>query len=397
MLRRLWLSFAQAVTVGLGLIFVVQTLRPQWVARVLGPPAVELRLPRDAGPANTAAPLLPIAAPGHLGAGPPAVASYAEAARRAMPAVVNIYTAREYARTDPADPLLRQLFNDHNGIDAARVSVLGSGVIVTAAGYVVTNNHVVENAEEIAVALNDGRRVDAKLVGADPETDLAVLKIELAALPVIAIGHSEQLKVGDVVLAIGNPYDVGQTVTMGIVSALGRSNIDVYGYEDFIQTDAAISQGNSGGALIDTNGELVGINTAIYSNRSGGSLGIGFAIPSDTISQVTEELINRGHVRRGYFGIEPYDITPEIASSRRLDRASGVVVNTVIRDAPAGKAGILPDDVLVAINGQPVTARRNTLAQIAKLEPGTTAKVTVLRQGQQMDFKVNVAERPPAP
>jgi len=401
MLRRLWLVFAQAVTVALAVLFVVQTLRPPWLRQAApAAPTAGAAAPDQATASAAARKSIDRGEGSNRGerAGQGGqggfAGSYAEAARRAMPAVVNIYTSKVLRHPKVDDPILRQML-DRYGSEVQRITSLGSGVITTASGYVVTNNHVVEAADEISVALADGRRVDAKLVGADPDTDLAVLRIALPNLPVIAFGQSERLRVGDVVLAIGNPFDVGQTVTMGIVSALGRSNLNINAYEDFIQTDAAINQGNSGGALVDTNGQLVGINTAIYSLRSGGSVGIGFAIPAATIAQVVDQLIQTGHVRRGYFGIEPYDITPEIASAHNLDRSEGVVVNTVIRDAPAGRAGMKPDDVLLSINGDVVTGSRTMLTQIAKLEPGSNAAVRVLRRGREVELKVSVGERPP--
>ena len=266
-------------------------------------------------------------------------------------------------------------------------------MIVTADGYVLTNNHVVQAADEIAVALGDGRRVDARLVGADPETDLAVLKIDLPELPVMIFGRSETLKVGDVVLAIGNPFDVGQTVTMGIVSALGRTNLGINTFENFIQTDAAINEGNSGGALVDSNGHLVGINTAIFS-RTGGSIGIGFAIPTSIITQVMNQIVQNGRVKRGYFGIELYDITPELVDALRLKRKDGVVVRGVLRNGPAGHAGMEPGDVVVSINGANVAERRAMLSQIAQLDPGATATVHILRDAKEMDLKITVGERP---
>jgi serine protease DegQ len=244
------------------------------------------------------------------------------------------------------------------------------------------------------VALGDGRRVDARLVGADPETDLAVLKIDLPDLPVMTFGRSETLKVGDVVLAIGNPFDVGQTVTMGIVSALGRSNLGINTFENFIQTDAAINEGNSGGALVDSNGHLVGINTAIYS-RSGGSIGIGFAIPTSIVTQVMGQIVRNGHVRRGYFGIELYDITPELVGALRLKRPAGVVVRGVLRNGPASNSGMEPGDVVESINGAPVADRRAVLGQIAQLDPGTQASVQVLRDSKELTLKIRVGERPP--
>jgi serine protease DegQ len=258
---------------------------------------------------------------------------------------------------------------------------------------VLTNNHVVQAADEILVALADGRRVEAKLVGADPETDLAVLRIDAQNLPVITFGRAEDLHVGDVVLAIGNPFNVGQTVTMGIVSALGRTGLDLSRYESYIQTDAAINQGNSGGALVDTQGNLVGINTAIFS-RSGGSIGIGFAIPTTIVTQVMEQLIKTGKVVRGYFGIEPEDITPEMVDALKLPRKDGVIVRGVQRSAPAGKAGIEPGDILLSINGTPVQDTPRMLTQIAQLAPGSVARVRVLRGGKELEIAVTVGERP---
>jgi len=390
MLRRIWLVFAQATTVGMALLFVVSTLKPQW-------------LPHDAAaqrPAEAPAQPSPVAGTTirQVAADEPvsranALGSYADAAMRAMPAVVNVYTAKQISRGNADDPIARQFFGESANPEPQSVARLGSGVIVTTDGYVLTNNHVVQAADEIAVALGDGRRVDARLVGADPDTDLAVLKIDLPDLPVMTFGRSETLKVGDVVLAIGNPFDVGQTVTMGIVSALGRSNLGINTFENFIQTDAAINEGNSGGALVDSNGHLVGINTAIFS-RTGGSIGIGFAIPTTIITQVMNQIVQNGRVKRGYFGIELYDITPELVDTLRLKRKDGVVVRGVQRNGPAGHAGMEPGDVVVSINGTPVTGRRAMLSQIAQLEPGVTASVHVLREARELDLKIAVGERP---
>jgi serine protease DegQ len=252
---------------------------------------------------------------------------------------------------------------------------------------------VIQSADGISVALSDGRRVDARLVGADPETDLAVLQVAMANLPTITFGRSETLKVGDVVLAIGNPFDVGQTVTMGIVSALGRNKLGINAFENFIQTDAAINQGNSGGALVDSNGQLVGINTAIFS-RSGDSIGIGFAVPTTTITQVLEQIVKTGRVRRGYFGIETVDITPELVEALKLPRNEGVVVRGVMRNAPAGRAGIEPGDVITHIDERPVTDRRGMLDLIAQLAPGGSTKVRLLRNDKALDLNVTVGERP---
>jgi len=384
MLRRLWLTFAQATTVGLALLFIVATLRPEWIGRSPGssaPPAgpggVSIRQvsPTDPARAN-------------------ALTSYADAVKQAAPAVVNVYTTKEVRRRGaPDDPLYRYFFGDSRG-GADQVASLGSGVIATADGYVLTNNHVVQAADEIAVALSDGRQVEAKLVGADPESDLAVLKIDARDLPVITFGRSDSLKVGDVVLAIGNPFDVGQTVTMGIVSALGRTNLGINTFENFIQTDAAINQGNSGGALVDSNGHLVGINTAIFS-RTGGSIGIGFAIPSALVVQVMDQLIKTGKVVRGYFGVEPEDVTPDLAEVLKLPtRTDGVVLKGVQRSSPAGRAGLEPGDVMLSINGQPVRNSRAMLNQISQLPPGTPARVRVSRDGKEVEVQVTVGERP---
>jgi len=383
MLSRLWLLFAQATTIGVALLFVVATLKPQWLREAPGlapPPQVTVR--------QAAAPEAPRAG---------AMDSYAEAARRAMPAVVSVYTTKEIRRT-PAleDPIFDRFFGDRSQGRAERVAGLGSGVIAAAEGYVLTNHHVVQAADEIAVALADGRKVAAALVGADPETDLAVLRIEARDLPVITLGSSERLRVGDVVLAIGNPFDVGQTVTMGIVSAVGRNNLGINRYENFIQTDAAINQGNSGGALVDSAGHLVGINTAIYS-RSGGSIGIGFAIPAAIVTEVMKDLIAKGRVTRGYFGVEPVDITPELVTALKLRRERGVVVRGVQRNAPAGNAGMEPGDVLLSINDVPVLDTPGMLNQIAGLAPGSTAKVRVDRNNREVDLAVTVGERPVPP
>jgi len=382
MLSRLWLLFAQATTIGLALLFIVATLKPHWLrgAPWLAP-TPQVMIQQAATPESARG---------------VAMKSYAEAARRAMPAVVSVYTTKEIRRS-PAleDPLFDRFFGDRSG-RPERVAGLGSGVIAAAEGYVLTNHHVVQAADEIAVALADGRKVAATLVGADPETDLAVLRIDARDLPVITLGSSDALTVGDVVLAIGNPFDVGQTVTMGIVSALGRNNLGINRYENFIQTDAAINQGNSGGALVDTAGNLVGISTAIYS-RSGGSIGIGFAIPTTIVTEVMKELIAKGRVTRGYFGIEPVDITPELVSALKLRREQGVVVRGVQRSAPAGSAGMEPGDVLLSINDVPVRDTPGMLNQIAQLAPGSVARVRVERNGREIDLAVTVGERPIPP
>jgi serine protease DegQ len=381
MFRRLWLIFAQATTVGLAALFIVSTLRPEWLVRT--PTSTRTAPAADAVQRQVASP---------DSARVSALLSYAEAVRVAAPAVVNVYTTKDLRRNGPDDPLYRYFFGDPRG-GPDRVASLGSGVIATADGYVLTNNHVVQAADQIAVALADGRQFDARLIGSDPESDLAVLKIEAKDLPVITFGRSDALKVGDVVLAIGNPFDVGQTVTMGIVSALGRTNLGINTFENFIQTDAAINQGNSGGALVDSAGNLVGINTAIFS-RTGGSIGIGFAIPSMLVTQVMDQLVASGKVVRGYFGVEPDDITPETAELLRLSRTEGVVLKGVQRTSPAGKAGLEPGDVMLSINGKPVVNSRSMLYQIAQLAPGSAAAVRVQRAGKELEIQVAVGERP---
>ncbi|QYY31298.1 MULTISPECIES: Do family serine endopeptidase [Cupriavidus] len=387
MLRRFWLFFAQAVTVVLAVWFVVATLKPEWLQRgrvavQSGSPIVALKevVPNVAGAA--------------------AQASYSEAARQAMPAVVNIFTSKNGSRRSPhpqaEDPWFRFFFGDRLPERQEPVSSLGSGVIVSAEGYILTNHHVVDGADEIEVALTDGRKANAKVVGSDPETDLAVLKISLKELPAITLGRLENVKVGDVVLAIGNPFGVGQTVTMGIVSALGRSHLGINTFENFIQTDAAINPGNSGGALVDAQGNLLGINTAIYS-RSGGSLGIGFAIPVSTAKQVMESIISTGSVTRGWIGVEPQDMTPEIAESFGLDAKQGALIAAVVQGGPADKAGVKPGDVLASVDGQPITDTTALLNAIAQLKPGVDIKMKVIRRGKPAELTVTIGKRPPPP
>jgi len=380
MMRRLWLVFAQATTIGLAVLFIVSTLRPEWLSRE-PVPATPLPAADGLGIEQAAVPDTRVNA----------LNSYGAAVKLAAPAVVNVYTTKEVPRPGTDDPLYRYFFGQGRGND--RVASLGSGVVATRDGFVLTNNHVVQAADEIAVALSDGRQFEAKLVGADPESDLAVLKIEARDLPAITFGRSDSLQVGDVVLAIGNPFDVGQTVTMGIVSALGRSNLGINTFENFIQTDAAINQGNSGGALVDSNGNLVGINTAIFS-RTGGSVGIGFAIPSTIVTQVMDQLIKSGKVQRGYFGVVPEDINSELAQLLKLTRNEGVILKGVERASPARKAGLEPGDVMVSINGQPVINSRAMLNLISQLPPGSDARVKVIRAGKELDVQVPVGERP---
>jgi serine protease DegQ len=388
-MRRLWLLFAQTVTVVLALYFVYNAVRPDAASL---PAAIRQLGTGNARPAT----LLEAST-----STPPSPGSYRLAASRAMPAVVNVLTTKAPRRKHPLsrDPFFRRFFErgdrgeGEDGDDDQ--SSLGSGVIVSPAGYILTNNHVVDAADDIQVVLPDGRKGTAKVVGTDPETDLAVIKIELDKLPVIVLGHAETAKVGDVVLAIGNPFGVGQTVTMGIISALGRNNLRINNFENFIQTDAAINFGNSGGALIDTNGNLLGINSAIYS-QTGGSVGIGFAIPVSTAKSVMEAIISSGHVVRGWIGVESQEITPELAESFGLQRSSGAIIAGVVRNGPADRAGIKPGDILLSVEGKDVHDTTDMLNLIAALPPGGKATMRVLRKARETDLAVTVGKRPVA-
>ena len=326
--------------------------------------------------------------------------SFSPVVKQVAPAVVNIYTRRVVRQNvSPllADPVLRQFFGQGMGLPQDRVErSLGSGVLVRADGVVVTNNHVIRNSQEITVVLADRREFEATLLGSDERTDLAVLKIDTGkqSLPTLPLGDSDALEVGDMVLALGNPFGVGQTVTMGIISALGRNHLGINTFENFIQTDAAINPGNSGGALVDTNGNLLGVNTAIYS-RTGGNLGIGFAIPMSTAKNVMEAIINHGQVVRGWIGVEPQDITPELAESFGLTRKTGAIIAGVLKGGPADKAGIKPGDILVSVEGKPVADTTEMLNLIAQLTPGQKAKMSLLRKSQETSVDIVVGKRPP--
>ena len=291
------------------------------------------------------------------------------------------------------DPFFRRFFGDQPDEEPQRSSSLGSGVIVGASGFILTNHHVIEAADGIEIALSDGRKLAAKVVGTDPETDLAVLKVATSDLPAMTFGQPDAIRVGDVVLAIGNPFGVGQTVTMGIVSGLGRSHVGLSTFENYIQTDAAINPGNSGGALVDTSGNLVGINTAIYS-RNGGSMGIGFAIPVSLAKEVMDQIIATGTVTRGWIGVEMQELTPELAESFKLDSTDGTLIAGVIRDSPAEQAGIRPGDILTAVEGKHVTDSSSMLNLIAALQPGKRAALTVVRNGKSLQISVLVGKRP---
>ncbi len=381
MLRKIWLVFAQACTLCLAALFVVSTLRPDLLPRGAG----------RAGPAGSVVLLQETATPVTAAK----VASYADAAKKAMPAVVNIYTSKEMRQRNPVldDPVLRRYFPDFaDKVPRQRATSLGSGVIVSPEGFVLTNNHVIEGADDIQLVLADGRRLKARIKGIDPESDLAVLKTDGETLPAITFGNLEAVHVGDVVLAIGNPFGFGNTVTMGIVSALGRSHLGINRFEDFIQTDAAINPGNSGGALVDTAGNLIGINSTIFS-QSGGSLGIGFAIPVSLARTVLEQIIKDGEVTRGWLGIEPQDVTPEIARALALD-SSGVIIRALMQGGPADRAGIKVRDIVVEIDGKPTRDTPALLARIAELPPGAVSKVKVWREKKLVDVEVTVGKRP---
>jgi Do/DeqQ family serine protease len=381
-MRRTWLIFSQAVTVALAVLFVLATLKPEWLQE--RPFAT---LPRPV-PAPASA-LRPAA----LGPGAGAVsASYAAAAQRAAPAVVSVITSKSpMSRGRQAeDPWFRYFFGEPGN---PAQSGIGSGVIVSDDGYVLTNNHVVDRMDDIEVVLTDGRRSRAEVVGTDPESDLALLRVQLDKLPAVSFGDSDTLQVGDVVLAIGNPFGVGQTVTSGIVSALGRNQLGINTFENFIQTDAAINPGNSGGALVDASGNLMGINTAIYS-RSGGNLGIGFAIPVSTARLVVEGLVRDGVVTRGWIGVEPRDLTPEMAETFNLRASQGVLITGVLQGGPASDGGLRPGDVVTKVAQTPVANTAQLLNAVASLKPHSRARLEVQRGGREVEVLVTVAQRP---
>lgn len=372
-MKKFWLIFAQSVTVSLGVIFALQIFYPKLLGNQF-----------DQFYQN------------HL-ATQPSTNGYSKAAQKAMPAVVNIFTSKKVAANPHQpyldDPTLRRFFGDQSDDPSQHESSLGSGVIVSEQGLILTNAHVVQAADEIEVALEDGRTSRARVVGADPDTDLAVLKIELNHLPAITFADPEKNKVGDIVLAIGNPFGVGQTVTQGIISALGRNHLGISTFENFIQTDAPINPGNSGGALIDTEGNLVGINSAIYS-RSGGSMGIGFAIPVSIAKHVMEQIARQGSVTRGWIGIEAQDMTPELAESFKLKSSTGSLIAGVIKGSPAERAGLKAGDILLEINGHQVLDSGTMLSLIAELKPNKQALLKISRNQKEMNIPVMIGRRP---
>lgn len=386
MLNRLWLIFTQSVTILLAAWFVVATLKPNWLSNTQMSAFVEnVTLKEGAYDSNVLSP-----------------GSYHDAVKRSMPSVVNIFTnkisakpnARKGGKQNPADPLFKFFFGDQPP-DEEPSSSLGSGVLVSPEGIILTNHHVINGADDIDIALSDGRKVKAKIIGSDPETDIAVLKIEAKQLPPpIILGKIESVHIGDVVLAIGNPFGVGQTVTSGIVSAMGRDHVGINTFENFIQTDAAINPGNSGGALIDTRGNLIGINTAIYSNN-GGSMGIGFAIPINLAKQVMESIISNGGVTRGWIGVEPHNLSKDLAESMGLAaNTQGILLSGVLEGGPADRAGAKPGDIFTNLNGQAIRDVRELLSKVAELKPGTEATFTGLRKNKEFQLKVQIGKRP---
>jgi Do/DeqQ family serine protease len=375
-MKRYWLLFSQVVTVLFAVWFVLVTLKPEWLNRRPSLQGVTLL----EAPSN---------APGTVMPG-----SMSPAAKSAAPAVVSIATTQVRTSHPLAnDPWFRFFYGDRE--DDSPQMGLGSGVIVSPEGYILTNNHVVEGAQEIEVTLSDSRRTTAKVIGTDPDTDLAVLRITLDRLPVIAMGNSDTVQVGDKVLAIGNPFGVGQTVTGGIISALGRNQLGINTFENFIQTDAAINPGNSGGALVDVNGSLLGINTAIYS-RSGGNMGIGFAIPVNTARQVLEGLVRNGQVTRGWIGVEPVELNSDLAETFGIKQTEGVIITGVLQNGPAFKAGLKPGDVLLAVGEKDVRNVSELLTLIAAQTPGTAVKMRIKRRNADMTLEVTPAQRPAA-
>ena len=382
-MRKLWLLFAQAVTVTLAALFVVSLVKPDWLS--WRTQVVEVR---EAVPGATLAPVT---------SAPQLRLSFSEAARKATPSVVNISATRQVKRArNPIleDPAFQRFFGPV--LPETQMS-LGSGVIVSREGYILTNEHVVEGVSDIQVTLADGRLVTGKIVGSDPETDLAVVRVPATGLTPITFGSSDQAKVGDVVLAIGDPFSVGQTVTMGIISATGREiGRQENPYSTFIQTDAAINPGNSGGALVDAGGNLIGINTLIFS-RSGGYQGIGFAIPVSLAKKVMEQIIETGTVTRGWFGVDVADISPELAESLGLKSTRGAIVGAIERGSPADRGGMKLGDVIVAVAGQSVPDVTSTLNAIASVAPGKSVPVRVLRGRQELSLVVVVGKRRPRP
>ena len=379
-MRKHWLLFSQTVTIALALLFIIHTLKPELLPTAARSGVVTL---------------YESATPNVINKFPST--SLSSAAKKAMPAVVNIFTSTKIKTpTNPFrdDPRFRFFFGDPETEELGDSSSLGSGVIVSPDGYILTNHHVVETADQIEVALADGRKAKAHVIGSDPETDIAVIKIELPdTLPAITFGHPEQSQVGDLVLAIGNPFGVGQTVTMGIISALKRDHLGLNTFESFIQTDAAINPGNSGGALVDANGSLIGINSAIYS-PSGGSLGIGFAIPANTAKNTMEQIISHGSVTRGWIGTAVQELTPELADSFKIGSIKGVLITEIIRNSPAEKADLRRGDILISIDDTAIENWSTMLETVSNLPPGKIVLVKLMREGNPVSVKLIIGKRP---
>jgi serine protease Do len=327
---------------------------------------------------------------------------FASVLKPALPAIVNIHTSKMVKPHGNSqffnDPFFRQFFGDQLGPQGKptpqREQSLGSGVIVTSDGTILTNNHVIDGASDIKVYLSDKRQYTAKLIGSDPMTDIAVLKIDASSLATLPLGDSSKLQVGDVVLAIGEPFGLGGTATMGIVSATGRGGLGIENYEDFIQTDAAINPGNSGGAMIDLHGSLIGINTAILAGNGGGNQGIGFAIPINMARKVMDQIASHGKVVRGYMGVHIQDLTPDLAKQFGLSQASGVLISDVESGKPADRAGIRKGDIILALNGETVDSANPLRLAISQTSPGSTIKLTIWRDGKTQDINVTLAELP---
>ncbi|MCW8919193.1 MAG: Do family serine endopeptidase [Gammaproteobacteria bacterium] len=372
----------QSITIGLAIAFLVLVWQPQLLDN--GKKVVEF--------IESSTPQLPVTA---LSSGP---VSYADAVAIAAPAVVNIHTRKTVVQQRSPlfdDPFFRRFFGEQFGIGPSKreETSLGSGVIVNAKGYILTNNHVIAGADAIQVTLRDGRTLAAKLVGSDPEADLAVLKVEQENLPILTIGNADALRVGDVVLAIGNPFGVGQTVTLGIVSATGRSSLGINTFENFIQTDAAINPGNSGGALISARGELIGINTAIFS-KSGGSQGIGFAIPMSLAKNSMAQIVEKGYVSRGWMGVEIQELTPQLAESFGLKEGKGIIIAGVLKEGPADRGGLRPGDIILKLNDKVIESSHDALNVIAQTPPGEQIRIEGQRDGKGLELKIVVGERP---
>jgi serine protease DegQ len=390
-MHKLWLIFAQTATICLAALFVISTLRPELFPWNMHSGVV------NSSVKNGGIVTLKQVAPDKESTlnSKSNLNSFSNVAKKVLPSVVSVFTSQEVrVSTHPLlnDPQFRRFFGigDDFKEQTQRKSGLGSGVIVSPEGYILTNHHVVAAADEIEIALADGRKVKANIIGSDPETDLAVIKIDMKGLPSITFGRSDQAKVGDIVLAIGNPLGIGQTVTMGIISALGRK---LSAYQNFIQTDAAINQGNSGGALVDATGNLIGINTMIIS-QTGGSIGIGLSIPTIVAKPIMEEIIQTGSVTRGWIGVGVQDLTPELAESFKLNNVNGALIVGVEPDGPADRAGIKRGDILITVESKTVANSSDILNLIAALPPGQTATFTVIRNQTEKPVEIKIGKRP---